>query len=1178
MDARLTVLDFGHEIDRLVEGFTGREWVFQAIDDWLRDRDERFLLLTGEPGIGKSALAARLTQVRDDVVAFNFCTAGRSASSNPSAVIRSLAAQLGAHLPGYGIALANTVAPTHLTIEVNIDVESMSGGQVTGVIINHLHASSLRDEVEILLRAPLTALAAPPAPAMIVIDSLDEAAAYSRHDEGTGLVALLSALDDMPEWMRFLCTSRPDRRVLRHFASAHSLVLEPGSPDNARDIRGYIGQRVQQPSVQQRLTDEVTEGALAERLAELASGNFLYIAVLISDIAQGLQQLTSIDALPRSLDEIYHRFLLRLEGAWEDRYQPVLEILAVAQEPLPEAQLAAFTGISRGKVRQALGVARQFLDSTVDAQGNEAYTLFHQSLRDYLLDDQRNQDFWCEAESGHLAITRHYLSIRAGEWEQCDGYGLRHLPSHLRSAGQLEHLARLVTDPGFLAAVEPRSLLSLPTLMTDAAARVALGVYRQVARAMLLAESSERASYLEMGAHARGHVRFARDIAAVHADRPWASRWARSRRLADHMVVGHQDSGVAAIAVGAVGDEAVIASGSFSEVCIWNCDGAGAIGDTRHLENMVTALAFATIDDELVLCCGDHRGELHIWPQGRGRPRRTPLGHSNAVRALATATLIDGRPVLVSGDDDGVVRVWDFSSEQPLGGPRQHSHAVSAVATGSSRERDVVVAAGHDGTICTCDPADEESPLRPLLRCDYPAMGLAIEVMDGSQAIVVAVNDATVRFLDLERGSAVRSPLTPHDQPSAPAIATGRLGEHSVILTGGRDDKALRLWDLKSQSLIRDWEGHPWWVGCVAAGAHRGRPLFVSAGDDGDVRVWDETAVPPDQDSGEALQAEVTSMGAGHAGTQPIVVTGDRHGDVAVWRHEDGAQVVRFERHEQSAVTSLAVGELAGDTVIVSGGLDGIRIWSPPGRFKPLHALPGRGSTASYQVGVQVAIGALGPTGRVAVACADGTIGVWDAPRALLEPFTDREVLVAEQMGENAFLRAPRAIGVGEADGEPVVVAANAIALRAWAADGALLWSVAGSEYAGPAGPDLRLLSSFAIGHAGGSAVVASLWYSHMLLFDLATGAQLHDHLELRHPRGDAIVAAVGDINRHPVVVTGAGDVLFVWNLIDQTPRTITVGRRICQLAIESDTILVATDATVLCLELCAGFIKPRSR
>ena len=56
-------LDYSSYIGKLTQNFTGRTWVFEAINDWLDKPDApRFFLLTGEPGSGKSAIAARLVQ------------------------------------------------------------------------------------------------------------------------------------------------------------------------------------------------------------------------------------------------------------------------------------------------------------------------------------------------------------------------------------------------------------------------------------------------------------------------------------------------------------------------------------------------------------------------------------------------------------------------------------------------------------------------------------------------------------------------------------------------------------------------------------------------------------------------------------------------------------------------------------------------------------------------------------------------------------------------------------------------------------------------------------------------------------------------------------------------------------------------------------------------------------
>lgn len=114
------------DLKQLTESFTGRSYIFDEIDHWLQQKDQRFFVLTGEPGVGKSAIAARLTQIRDDVAAYHFCRTGDVETVRPARILRSLAAQLGEHLTDYGQALANTIKPIHLRGEVNITIGSMT--------------------------------------------------------------------------------------------------------------------------------------------------------------------------------------------------------------------------------------------------------------------------------------------------------------------------------------------------------------------------------------------------------------------------------------------------------------------------------------------------------------------------------------------------------------------------------------------------------------------------------------------------------------------------------------------------------------------------------------------------------------------------------------------------------------------------------------------------------------------------------------------------------------------------------------------------------------------------------------------------------------------------------------------------------------------------------------------
>ncbi|MBD2095609.1 hypothetical protein H6F90_10620 [Trichocoleus sp. FACHB-591] len=60
MTTRLSAIDSTPDLEKLAKNFTGRQWVFDNIDRWLRESDERFFILTGEPGVGKSAITYHL--------------------------------------------------------------------------------------------------------------------------------------------------------------------------------------------------------------------------------------------------------------------------------------------------------------------------------------------------------------------------------------------------------------------------------------------------------------------------------------------------------------------------------------------------------------------------------------------------------------------------------------------------------------------------------------------------------------------------------------------------------------------------------------------------------------------------------------------------------------------------------------------------------------------------------------------------------------------------------------------------------------------------------------------------------------------------------------------------------------------------------------------------------------
>ena len=461
---RLAPIDFSRYIDRLTERFTGREWLFEQIDGWLQQGNEQFYLLTGEPGVGKSAIAAKLTQIRSDIAAYHFCRAGDVETVRPGRVLRSLAAQLGKTLPRYGEALAKTIDPIHLRIDVNINIESLSNSQVTGIYIENLKESDPRDELEILLRTPLAALPNlyaehnEPVPTLkiLVIDSLDEAVTTTGRDNMATLLAALSQADGLPSWIRFILTARPDLRVLQEFELMKLYKLKKLLAQNLDDIERYVKGRVQELVVQPeskfqaRLEQaQLSAETLVHEVKDLSNGNFLYTRLLVDGIGTGELSLKNLSILPKTLNEVYQRFLRHRcpFRKWSDRYQPILGTLTVTQEAISQERLVKFTGVDSQQVEGAIGILKQFLDEVENDEGEKLYTIFHQSLREYLLDKKDNQDFWCDAKEQHDSIIDCF-EHESQKWQDLrliDRYGLLHLVQHLVKGDRVEELHKLLS-------------------------------------------------------------------------------------------------------------------------------------------------------------------------------------------------------------------------------------------------------------------------------------------------------------------------------------------------------------------------------------------------------------------------------------------------------------------------------------------------------------------------------------------------------------------------------------------------------------------------------------------------------------------------------------------------------------------------------------------------------------
>ena len=86
----------------LRNSFVGRAWLNDAITNWLQDDTaQRTCLLTGAPGVGKSAYAAHFTHYNDHVAAALFCSSDMDTFNDPRTVIQTVAYLMACRLTAY---------------------------------------------------------------------------------------------------------------------------------------------------------------------------------------------------------------------------------------------------------------------------------------------------------------------------------------------------------------------------------------------------------------------------------------------------------------------------------------------------------------------------------------------------------------------------------------------------------------------------------------------------------------------------------------------------------------------------------------------------------------------------------------------------------------------------------------------------------------------------------------------------------------------------------------------------------------------------------------------------------------------------------------------------------------------------------------------------------------------
>ncbi|MFB7847981.1 AAA family ATPase [Streptomyces sp. NPDC056053] len=483
--------------------FVGRSWIVERALDHLARRGGEPLLIVGQPGSGKTALALELLNRigpgdASTVVVGHLCRADDDDTLLGHGLVTALVDALirrDGHFAGL------TRAEPGPTLNATVTVGSAEpGAHIRGINVESLRlgAESARSAFNRLVRKPLENMPDPPA-VVLVVDALDEARSIDSHENVITLLAhMTSGLRRTGLDFRILLTSREVEEPALRRIGGRRVHLAHDAPAGTDDVHDYCLARLTRDGSHLRAADRDGEhrpGArarsrrtLASRIAAGAAGNYLYARHVISSLDTDRQD-ADIDAveLPGDLGEVYDDFLDRAFAslAWRT-VRPVLTLLAVARAPGMTAELlAAVTTRNLSDVEDALADIGEFT-----RREGDAVRIYHESFRTHLLSGTRHRVHPVEA---HRAVGTAFLAGKAD-----DPYLSRHYSHHLHRAGMHEelcaHVLATVGSPGTRAAafsgadLEHLGHALASAVRTDDLTAVAPVLLRRAGATRLLAE------------------------------------------------------------------------------------------------------------------------------------------------------------------------------------------------------------------------------------------------------------------------------------------------------------------------------------------------------------------------------------------------------------------------------------------------------------------------------------------------------------------------------------------------------------------------------------------------------------------------------------------------------------------------------------------------------------------
>ena len=375
----------------------------------------------------------------------------------------------------------------------------------------------------------------------------------------------------------------------------------------------------------------------------------------------------------------------------------------------------------------------------------------------------------------------------------------------------------LLTDPEFLLATDPdRILAMLDAVVEPEAVRVASAFH--LAAGYLKEEPAEAASHLQLAARRVGADQLA-DWIGYRGGLSWYARWLlpteEDRQGTPPVTVSTPTA--AACFTRPDGQRVAIVAHQNGRVGAWDLvEGAPPLTAIHDSQDVVGIACVRPYRSPMLAVTAGLDGRVSVFDADAGTlrhttvvPSATPLPGTGSyrppgvhpegegpepLRAVAAGVLPDGRATAVTLGDRGWVRWWDPATGAALGATRLPQSG-RAVACGLSRGRPVAVVATsqeiHVYHLTARTAIGRRTGIHGAL---LEALGIATTT--GGDAIVAATDGfGRLHRWWLSTMEPLGPPLAGHDH-GARTVSCGRFADGRPIAVSGGFDGTVRVWDL----------------------------------------------------------------------------------------------------------------------------------------------------------------------------------------------------------------------------------------------------------------------------------------------------------------------------------------------------------------------------------------------